>query len=50
MNFHPSILKKPTKPDHSAPAFEAPKDTRSVDLVEGDHTHQVVIGTSLTDA
>jgi hypothetical protein len=47
---NPTILKKPTKPDYTAPAFEASKDTRYVDLVESNSSQQIAIGTKLTEA
>ena len=46
----PSILKKPARVTPSAPTFETSKDTRKVDLVEGDSSRQVVIGTGLSPA
>jgi hypothetical protein len=46
----PSILKKPMKATPSAATFESSKDTRKVDLVEGDSSRQVIIGTGLSPA
>ena len=46
----PSILKKPTRTNPSVTTFEASKDTTKIDLVEGDSSQQVAIGTGLTPA
>ena len=43
------ILKKPMR-EANAATFEASKDTKTVELVEGDSTHKVTIGADLSPA
>jgi hypothetical protein len=44
----PAILEKPTELDSSAATFQPTTDTHRVDLVEGDSSRQVIIGTGLS--
>jgi hypothetical protein len=44
----PTILKNPVEPSSTPPTFEAATDTRRVDLIEGDSSRQVIIGTALS--
>jgi hypothetical protein len=46
----PSILKKPITPSSAPAQFEASAPTRRIGLNDGDSTHEVIIGTGLTDA
>nr|XP_051197464.1 uncharacterized protein LOC127310874 [Lolium perenne] len=44
-NNDPAILEKPTEFHSSSPTFQPTTDTRRVDLVDGDSSRQVIIGT-----
>ena len=44
----PAILEKPTELHSSSLTFQAATDTRRVDLVEGDSSRQITIGTCLS--
>jgi hypothetical protein len=46
----PSILKNPTTPSSAPAMFEEPASTRNVDLIPGDSSQQVSVGTGLTEA
>ena len=45
-----AILKKPMREVNAATTFDASKDTKTIELVEGDSTHTVTIGADLSAA
>ena len=45
-----TILKKPNSDSSALPTFEPAKDTKRVDLVEGDYNKQATIGSNLPTA